>query len=138
MALRHKIQFMCGLVFLILGSLIYIAYRKDTLIMFRWFNYVGFDFKLIRKSINYSIPNFIKYSMPDGLWLLAYQLIVGSIWENILSKVSMFCIYSMPVVILIEEILQKFGLIDGTFDYKDILCYIVSVILSIIIILKVK
>jgi hypothetical protein len=35
--LKYKIQMGIGLVLLIVGGLIYIAYRKETLMMFQWF-----------------------------------------------------------------------------------------------------
>lgn len=132
MECRHKIQLLFGIIPLVIGGLIYVCFRSRTLLMFSWFSQIQWDYSLLR--LNYQVSDFIKFSLPDGLWLLAYQLIVAAIWKNRMTVTSVICIYSMPLFILVEEVFQGIGLVKGTFDYCDLVSYSVAIVLATIVI----
>ena len=63
-----------GILPVIVGGLIYLTYRTDSLLMLGWFNNIGLsdtvDFLRSNQHLqNLTIPNWIKFSLPDALWL---------------------------------------------------------------------
>ena len=117
----------------ILGGCIYIAFRSTSLRMFGWFDYLGLHdivMGIRRSSSNIQIPELIKYSIPDGLWTLSYILLMDVIWSPSIRKQIIFC-GIIPIIGTASEILQLFGLVNGTFDVVDLLCYMIPYVLYI-------
>lgn len=121
-----------SIVFL-LGGCIYIAFRSTSLRMFGWFDYLGFHnivMGIRSTSDNIQIPEIIKFCIPDGLWTLSYILFMDVIWSPDVRKQILFC-GIIPIIGTISEILQLFGLVNGTFDVVDLLCYLIPYVLYI-------
>lgn len=119
-------------VVLTVGGLIYVGYRDKSLLMFRWFEKLGISNEVdaFREFVNSGgIYGWVKYCLPDGLWLFAYMFLIGSIWGDSKSWRSYVFLYSLPIVALISEILQYFGLLPGTFDWMDIASYLFAILL---------
>ena len=108
---------------LLIGGMIYILFRNESLIMFNWFDNLGVleQIKELRAAINPMksiLPTWIYYSLADGLWTYAF--------------VSAYLIYYkvdywllLPFLLSIGvEILQYLQLFQGTFDVIDLLCCI--------------
>lgn len=121
---------------LLLGGFIYLFFRMDGLIMFKWLeNHNNLILKL-RKSIpihHDSLPNWFLYSLPDGLWLFSYVSLVLLIWKNRITWESSFWIIVIPILIVFAEIGQLCNIVPGTFDLVDIAFYLLGAILPIII-----
>lgn len=120
-----------ALFFLLIGGLIYIGYRSETLLMFKWFECIGIsDYIIHFRDIcsKYNIPYFIKYSLPDGLWLLSYMMIIGTIWDNRNYTYYLF-IYIIPFAAISMELIQIIFSSLGTFDILDILSYVMAIII---------
>lgn len=77
-----------GLTSLFIGGCLYLLYRSDSLVMFRWCQSLGvYDFIIsLRPQGHYD--NWLVYSLPDGLWMLAYVLLMGAIWNFHVKKKS--------------------------------------------------
>lgn len=73
-------------------------------------------------------PNWILYSLPDGLWLYSFLMWLIIIWKFKYSLQS--CIWYSLLVgsSLLSEYLQKIGFLSGTFDWNDIDSYIIAAI----------
>lgn len=110
---------------LLIGGLIYLLFRNESLLMFKWFDNLGLleQIKELRAAISpvkSILPNWIYYSLADGLWTYAF--------------VSAYLIYYkvdywllLPFLLSIGvEILQYFQLFQGTFDVLDLVCCIVG------------
>lgn len=109
-----------------IGGLIYITFRSENLRMFAWAKELGISNYVwnIRESFgDIQINDFVKYSLPDGLWLLAYLLIVDTIWNDS-ERFKVFFISALPVIAISSEIMQMFGLMHGVFDFYDLCCYL--------------
>ena len=120
----YKIIF--GLLFLFCGCSIYLLFRSETLNIYQWCNEVGMSghVDLLRCAVlGWAVPDFVKYSIPDGLYCAAYILMIDAIWggQNGLSKYLIVSI--IPIAAIICEILQYFGNAKGTFDVCDLICY---------------
>ena len=111
-----------SLLFLILGSVIYIYLRPRQDIIF--VQNLPFEFKTqIPKEVCYGSPRYLLiYCLPDAMWytaLLFCQLALIS--NNVVSKIILSTAIISPFVL---ELGQSAGLVNGTFDVLDILSYL--------------
>ncbi len=123
---------------LLIGGLIYLLFRVETLKMFEWLNGLGvlnFLHKL-REQINpifKDLPDWFLFSLPDGLWIFSYISLILYVWNNTISKHSVFWIFIVPVLALGFEFGQLFNIVPGTFDIIDIVFYIIGIFLPLYI-----
>ncbi len=89
----------------------------------------------LRNSVTFTLPDWVLYSLPDGLWIYSYILVIGAI-RNFNIRESTLAIFCLPTVAIISEFLQLPGIIPGTFDSSDILAYTLGMALGIIHIIK--
>ena len=127
---------MLSLVILLLGGLIYVIFRDKSLLMFDWFNTIGISNEvdgLRRMFQGEGIYGWVKYSLPDGLWIFSYMFIVDAIWDRERNAVSMIFLWGLPIVAVLSECLQYFSLLPGVFDWMDIASYMLAISLFLII-----
>ncbi len=123
---------------LLIGGLLYILFRSTTLRMFDWFSFVGID-KIIHSARTFvldfknSIPNWIYYSLPDGLWVYSFTSAILIFWNNDSKKSTLWLLVPFITGVLIE-IFQGFKLFPGTFDILDLTFSILGLSISKIII----
>ena len=112
---------------LIGGGMVYILFRSESIMMFKWLPFLGSVRKMI--SVNHDIhyPDFLIYSMPDGLWLLSYILLIGTIW-NFKYQRCLYIIMLLPIFAISHEILQLYHLVPGRFDVLDVVVYVIATI----------
>lgn len=113
----------------VVGGFIYIIFRTERLIMFNWFEYLRLSDQInILKNIRNicSFPNWVIYSLPDGLWTFSYVSISLQIWKFSMTRQNIFWIFSIPIVAVLSEFFQLFRLIPGTFDLIDIIFYLLG------------
>lgn len=120
-----------GLAPLIIGGLLYLTYRVDTLKMFKWFDRLGVtDFILflrgnkLLQSIQF--PNWLKFSLPDALWIFSFTYSMLLLWQFKLTWRNAIWIIIPPLVGLFSEVGQLFNVIPGTFDIMDLLLLMVA------------
>ncbi|MFY9154433.1 MAG: hypothetical protein WAO52_20610 [Prolixibacteraceae bacterium] len=123
---------------LFLGGLIYLFLRPSEFLFFRWIDALGFEnwLKISRQSTHFLIPFFpdwIIYSLPDGLWAFAYALLISVIWSESKSRIKYLWMVSIPVLVLGFEFLQIGGMISGTFCIQDIAFGLAGIISGILI-----
>ncbi len=116
---------------LIFGGLIYLTYRVETLKMFRWFDNIGAtDFIIFLRTNEIlqaiSLPQWVKFSLPDALWIFSFTYFMLTIWKFKITKSSAFWIFLAPTIGLFSEIGQLIGLFPGTFDLIDLVLLIVA------------
>ena len=116
------------------GAGIYICFRATELRFFHIFP----DGKLpvwltnIREWLaKTNVPEWIRYSLPDGLWLLSYLLFMDLIWDEGMKPWKLFFLVMLPLGTLIAEILQMFHVIPGTGDLFDLIFYLIAIIIFI-------
>ncbi|AFU69427.1 hypothetical protein P700755_002686 [Psychroflexus torquis ATCC 700755] len=123
---------------LFIGGLIYVAFRTDSLLMFKWFSAASIDtpIELIRGmtlTAKNSLPDWFLFSLPDGLWIFSYTSLVLLIWRNKINRENFFWIAIIPILIILSELGQLFNIVPGTFDLIDVLLYSLGAILPILI-----
>ena len=117
-----------------IGGLIYLIYRSLTLQMFVWFKQLGLYSSVISFRNEYwpTLPDWIIYSLPDGLWLFSYLLIMKAIWYKKTTKQALVLPLILPIFMNLTEILQGLNCFPGTFDLLDVICYDIPVIIYLI------
>lgn len=129
--LQHKewfrtTQILLGVLFLFCGSAIYLLFRSKTLYIYQWCISLGVsDFVDSCRSLvqGYSISDFVKFCLPDGLYCAAYILMIDAIWNDD-NRFAKYLIMSFaPIITIGSEIMQYFNAVQGTFDMMDLTCY---------------
>jgi hypothetical protein len=105
--------------------------------MFDWFEFIGIEklTNLIRISfhpIKSSLPTWIYYSLPDGLWTYSFSSVYLLIWRKEIGNGEYWLLIPLITGCLFE-ILQGLKLFEGTFDPVDLILSLLALILSIII-----
>ena len=124
----------------IFGSYIYIVFRPMTLHMFSWFERISVldTIEMIRLNpLLKTNSNFVIYSLPNGLWAASYILIMDAIWAPSI-KTQIFFSSIIPIVGILSELLQSAGILKGTFDIKDLICYALPYIVYLLIKVLIK
>lgn len=115
-----------GVLFLACGSAIYLLFRSKTLNIYQWCSALGLSNMIdsLRNCVqDWNISEFVKFSLPDGLYCAAYILIIDAIWHYDNGIVKKIVISLIPFVTISSEVLQYLGLVKGTFDIYDLICY---------------
>ena len=119
-------EILLGVVLLVCGCAIYLLFRSKSLNIYQWCMTLGLanmiDF--LRHAVqDWNITGWVRFSLPDGLYCAAYILIIDAIWYNDNGFIKNIIISLVPIVTISSEILQFFGLVKGTFDIYDLICY---------------
>lgn len=126
--LLTKYQVTLGFVFLTCGCLIYLLFRSKSINIYQWCNAFGLSEMIdsLRFAVStLVISEWVRFSLPDGLYCASYILIIDAIWKNDYRLIKYIIISLVPLVTINSEILQYFGLVKGTFDMNDLICYTV-------------
>jgi len=118
-----------------MGGGIYVLFRPKTLQMFYWIDSWGLmDIvdKVREKVNNISLGNLILYSLPDGLWMASYIIMVTAIIPKEHKNNLLFWSLLLPFIAILFEILQRVGIIPGVFDIYDIIFYLIPLLIYII------
>jgi len=112
-------------------------FRTSEPIFFNWISAAGLDswFSVARQrslSLNLHLPEWIVFSLPNGLWAFAYSLLITGIWAGSKSWLLIFWMASIPVLVLGFELLQLTGTLPGIFCIHDIAFGIAGLIIGIL------
>lgn len=121
---------------LITGGVIYVLFRSSGLILFDWIDSLGLSHQVQRirdASTNLTPGSFIRYSLPDGLWLISYLLIINAVFGHNDRWLWLGFTLLLPTFAICHEVLQGLGICRGTFDTLDLLCYSVPLAIDLVI-----
>lgn len=123
------------------GKIIYVFFRSDNLLMFTWFEKIGIiniiqTTRTVLKNNFIYLPDWIIYSLLDGLWAYSFMYSVLLTWEESINLFSCFWITLVFVLAVGSELGQLTSLVPGTFDYIDLFFSLLACIIPIIIIKK--
>ena len=124
-------QLVVSAILLLAGGYIYVAFRTEKLAMFNWFSFLHLDCivnRIREVSSNINLPNFIKFCLPNGLWISSYILATDALVE----KNRLFWVLCLPVIAILFEFLQIIHIIPGTFDMGDLICLLIPVLLYLL------
>jgi hypothetical protein len=116
--------------YLILGLGIYVFFRSGQVFLNKWLlnQNLGFDLHWIRSftlQICEFLPDWFLFSLPDALWMLSLSTLIHDIWKNEPKVNLLFWSMITPIIAVTWEIAQGLKFISGTFDWVDILFYLI-------------
>lgn len=125
---KNMSKVLLAIFFLAFGCMIYLLFRSKSINIYQWCSVLGLS-NLVEHARDivreWKVPEFIRFSLPDGLYCAAYILLIDTIWYNDRSLLK-YCILSIvPVITICSELLQYSDLVRGTFDIVDLLCYMI-------------
>ncbi len=129
-----------GIVSLVMGGLIYILCRGDSLLMFSWFDVIGLSGCISSSRSAVSpvisiIPKWVYFCLPNARWAFGGIFLLASIWKE--PSTGFFAWISAFIAIAIgAEVCQLFMILPGTFDAIDILLMCLFIFLALMIIAK--
>ncbi|MBU0518799.1 hypothetical protein KKA00_05965 [bacterium] len=125
LSIKSKVSASIGVILILIGSLIYVVWREETLLMFYWFRCLGLSpiVDILREQFAFVkayLPVWTYCSLPNSLWLVGGILLFASIWGDVNKERNIWCA-SLITIAVGSEILQSIELIPGTFDVNDLL-----------------
>lgn len=123
---KNTVQFIFGMSILMVGCCIYLLFRSKTLNIYHWCSVLGLsdtidNYRQI--TMLWNIPDFIRFSIPDGLYCTAYLVLMDIVWGDDSRWIKYLVLGIIPVVTIGSELLQYIGWVPGTFDVSDLICY---------------
>lgn len=79
-----------------------------------------------------TVPEWVVYSLPDGMWLLSYMFAMEFIWNNDSKHIRLFFVWVIPMAIIAHEFCQLMGLASGTWDILDLTSYSIAIIIYLL------
>ncbi len=135
---KTSLVILIAIIPLIVGGIIYIIWRVDSLLMFAWIESFGLTdiLKVLRDNYkHYHIPKWALYNLPNGTWTYTFTFIMTYVWVKELSMKRYFYI-SMPFLLgSVFELGQLIKIIPGVFCYGDILAHFIGASLGCLIVL---
>ncbi len=131
------LHFLCAWILLAIGAFIYLMYRSPDLVIFKWCDSLGVLDDVMKYRLNFAdtdIGIFSKYCLPDGLWIASYIIVIHSIIHKADKKALLFWSLILPLIAIVFELLQIPGIIPGTFDYLDIVAYVIPLLLYLLVV----
>ncbi len=125
MVMAKKYYFFHIIVPLITGICIYVLFRRIY-----FMDPSGQFFPIFSSQI---YPLWIKYNVPDGLWLYAFLSMLSLIWNRTFSLYLIIWCNAAILSSYLSEFAQMANLLPGTFDWKDIIAYTISTIFFLLI-----
>lgn len=120
---------------LLFSSSIYFLFRSTDMYMFLPIKACGGMDKLndIRSLFaDCHLPDWFLYSLPDGLWLYAYMLLISTLWHTEKSHLRTVFLALLPILAFTIEGLQFLSLYQGTGDVVDVIFYCLFIVLYLI------
>lgn len=120
-----KAQTATGFLFLVCACSIYLIFRSRDITLYRWCSSLGLaeHIQPLRMSASLlNVPDFIKYSLPDGLYCASYILLMNAAWQD-KGAAKTIAVSLIPSAAILHEAAQGLGIANGTFDVNDLVCY---------------
>lgn len=116
-----------GLILLGCGCVIYLLFRSTTIALYQAACAIGLGSVIDHarmQTTHWVVPDFILFSLPDGLYCLSYVILIDALWpvEGTSKAIAASVI---PAAAVIHETGQGMRMVRGTFDAMDLCCYLV-------------
>jgi hypothetical protein len=113
------IYFLLSIFSMAIGFLAYYFLRENKILIYKLFHFLPKNNNTITFSNKSFWVDFLRYNLPDGLWLLSILLFLRAVWHN---DPKTFLIYKTCIIFIgfFLEALQISDTIPGTFDFLDL------------------
>lgn len=94
----------------------------------RGFYFVNLKQNQLSFLMSLNEANWIKYNLPDGLWFYAFLSALSIVWKEYSSNYFVIWLLLSISLTYLSEVLQAFHIIQGTFDWYDLLAYSIALL----------
>lgn len=123
-----------------LAVLIYLLFRSRKLFYYQIVELMNLDSHVgsIRKVVwvyRKHIPNWVIYSLPDGLWLfsMGVSILHNRVFYKKAQNIFNIIFFTMIGIEVFQGIYGGHGTFIGTFDGADVICYTIGYIMASIL-----
>lgn len=130
----YKKDWIVALLLILIGGMIYVLYRPETLLLFRVTDSLGITPLIdIARSNTSSVvlPSFVINSLPAGLWTASYLIMMYVTTKYHSRRIRLMLALPLPSMAIVMEFMQIWEWCPGTFDIYDLICYIVPMFVYI-------
>lgn len=106
---------------LVTGSLVYLTLRCSNVLFVEILKNICCQYPCTKVIL----ADWIKYNLPDGLWVYSLTSLMIIIWKSYTWK-SLIWICSGLLIAIISEFCQSIGVLLGTYDSLDIIFYLLA------------
>ena len=134
----HYFYVVSGVLMLLIGGMVYLLCRPHTILINHIASFLGLDPFLVnmREWIQiHQLSHILIYSLPAGLWAASYVTLVHAFSDRLSRCERLSFAAVMPMLGTLSEVLQGMGIVPGTFDTLDIVCYITPYLLYLVLML---
>lgn len=113
---------MTALATMLVGGLLYVLFRRESLVMFGWFDSLGLG-ETIRSAREFvqplkpHMPGTLIYSLPNALWYFSGLLAFSAIWDKGVQRTIWSLTFS--AFAFGAELGQYFHIVPGTYQHSD-------------------
>lgn len=122
---------------LMIGGLIYLLWRPETLLMFVWADHLGVIDLVMLARVHaelYYLPNWALYNLPNGTWAYAFTATMTYLWVETYGPKKLLYILMPFFLGVFFEIGQYLNVIPGTFCLGDIVAHLLGATLGYLLI----
>ena len=123
--MRQTQKTIFGVVLVLIGGMGYLLFRPTRLLIYQLACCTGME-PLLRQwrehTLQWDLPEWVVYCLPDGLWSAGYVLIVSGLFRP--HPLKWLVAGIIPLVGALSELAQWMGMLPGRFDVVDIVCYL--------------
>lgn len=107
-----------SIMFILIGGFIYLFFRTHTLKMFVWLRIINCEQIFQLKDYNQDLKfiEFLIFSLPNGLWILSFLIIIGLIWEKYHIFFIIYSSFFTGISILLEFFFKVCNFLCECFD----------------------
>lgn len=116
---------------MVIGGLIYLLFRTDSLLMFDWAEQLSLTTLIVRARAAAApllphVPAAVLFSAPDGAWVFSATSFFARLWHDGPLWMRAGWIGIAPAMAIGGELGQIVGLVPGTFDVIDMIAYVTA------------
>jgi hypothetical protein len=114
-----------GALTILAGGLIYVFWRRDSLLMFSWFTALGIApvvdaLRAAAAPVFTVFPSWIYFSLPHGLYLYGGLMCFEALWQGSADLGSRVWPAAFAALTIGAELGQRWSVIPGQFDWVDL------------------
>ncbi|KAA8985186.1 MULTISPECIES: hypothetical protein [Gammaproteobacteria] len=131
--MNRAITFLASSLSLLVGGLLYLCFRPESLTMFAWVKLVGLyptvsELRMQGASIAPILPDWLIFSAPNGLWVFSFGALMVTLWGSARLSVAFIWVAALWVVGITSEVMQLFSIVSGVYDPADVIAYTIGLL----------
>ena len=120
-----------------IGGFIYVLFRSESLQMFNWFAYLKItnrinDLRTLVLPYSTALPKWFYNSLPNACWAFSGTILFYGLWGTKYPIQKLFWLTIFWLFALGLEIGQLVGLVNGTFDFLDLILTVIFCFFAIV------